>query len=183
VNAKLSPDYPRIINEDHFVRLASYLSDGEVFYGGKTDKMEYYIEPTILTDIEEHAAVMEDEIFGPILPVITFDDIGEAIDLINSKPKPLALYVFTTEKETEDRVIEKCSFGGGAINDVVAHLGNHHLPFGGVGQSGMGAYHGKKSFDTFSHNKGVMKKPLWLDVPFRYAPYKGKLKWIKKILK
>ena len=183
VNAKLSPDYPRIINEDHFVRLASYLSDGEVFYGGKTDKMEYYIEPTILTDIEEHAAVMEDEIFGPILPVITFDDIGEAIDLINSKPKQLALYVFTTEKETEDRVIEKCSFGGGAINDVVAHLGNHHLPFGGVGQSGMGAYHGKKSFDTFSHNKGVMKKPLWLDVPFRYAPYKGKLKWIKKILK
>lgn len=183
VNAKLSPDYPRIVNEGHFKRLASYLSDGEIFYGGKTDIKECYIEPTILTNVTHNSAVMEEEIFGPILPVISFDDIGGAIDLINSKPKPLALYVFTTEKEIEDRVLEKCSFGSGAINDVVAHLGNHHLPFGGVGKSGMGAYHGKKSFDTFSHHKGIMKKPLWLDIPFRYAPYRGKLKWIKKILK
>lgn len=183
VNAKLSPDYPRIVNEGHFKRLASYLPDGEIFYGGKTDIKECYIEPTILTNVTHNSAVMEEEIFGPILPVISFDDIGGAIDLINSKPKPLALYVFTTEKEIEDRVLEKCSFGSGAINDVVAHLGNHHLPFGGVGKSGMGAYHGKKSFDTFSHHKGIMKKPLWLDIPFRYAPYRGKLKWIKKILK
>lgn len=183
VNAKLSPDYPRVVNEDHFKRLASYLSDGEIFYGGKTDIEDCYIEPTILTNLIQNSTVMEEEIFGPILPVITFEDIGEAIDLINSKPKPLALYAFTVDNETEERILAQCSFGSGAVNDVVAHLGNHHLPFGGVGQSGMGAYHGKKSFDTFSHHKGIMKKPLWLDVPFRYAPYKGKLKWIKKILK
>lgn len=183
VNAKLSPDYARIVNEDHFERLSSYLSEGEIFFGGKTDSEERYIEPTIMTNIKNNASVMEDEIFGPILPVISIEDVGEAIDIINSKPKPLALYVFTTEQETEDRVLENCSFGSGAINDVVAHLGNHHLPFGGVGKSGMGAYHGKQSFDTFSHHKGIMKKPLWLDIPFRYAPYNGKLKWIKKILK
>lgn len=126
---------------------------------------------------------MEEEIFGPIMPVLSFGAIGEAIDVVNSKPKPLALYLFTTDSEAEDRVLERCSFGSGAINDVVAHLGNHHLPFGGVGASGMGAYHGKQSFETFSHRKGIMKKPLWLDIPFRYAPYNGKLKWIKKILK
>lgn len=183
VNAKLSPDYPRIVNDNHFGRLISYLPDGQIFYGGKTDADECYIEPTILTNVTDNSTVMEEEIFGPILPVITYENIGGAIDLINSKPKPLALYIFTTKKENEERILEKCSFGSGAINDVVAHLGNHHLPFGGVGESGIGAYHGKASFDTFSHHKGIMKKPLWLDVPFRYAPYKGKLKWIKRILK
>lgn len=183
VNPKLSPDYPRIVNEDHFDRLKGYLDEGAIFSGGKFDREDCYLEPTVLTDIEANAKVMEEEIFGPILPVIPFEDIPEAVQFINARPKPLALYVFTKDTHTEEMIMNACSFGGGAVNDVVAHLGNHHLPFGGVGNSGMGVYHGKASFDTFSHTKSIMKKPLWLDVPFRYAPYKGKLKWIKKVLK
>lgn len=178
-----SPDYPRIVNEDHFNRLMGYLKEGSVFYGGQSDKKERYISPTILTDIEPNASVMEEEIFGPILPVLTFKEIEEAIDIINKKPKPLAFYVFTEDDKNESLLMESCSFGGGAVNDVVAHLGNPNLPFGGIGNSGMGAYHGKTSFDTFSHTKSIMKKTSWLDIPFRYAPYEGKLKWIKKILK
>ncbi|MDR9418484.1 aldehyde dehydrogenase [Gracilimonas sp.] len=178
-----SPDYPRIVNKDHFDRLKGYLKDGEIFYGGEADKEECFIEPTVMTDISSDAKVMEEEIFGPILPVLGFNEISEAIEIINVKPKPLAFYIFTNDSNTEELVLEACSFGGGAVNDVVAHLGNHNLPFGGVGKSGMGAYHGKYSFDTFSHTKSIMKKPIWLDIPFRYAPYKGKLKWIKKLLK
>ncbi len=178
-----SPDYPRVVNHDHYDRLAGYLAEGTIFCGGKTDRNENYIEPTVLVDIEAGAKVMEEEIFGPILPVLTFNKMAEAIRIINEKPKPLALYVFTTKDDVEETIMNACSFGGGAVNDVVAHLGNHHLPFGGVGKSGFGAYHGKTSFDTFSHTKSIMKKPLWLDIPFRYAPYKGKLKWIKKVLK
>lgn len=178
-----SPDYPRVVNAEHFDRLVGYLEEGAIFCGGKTDPNENYIEPTVLVDIEAGAKVMEEEIFGPILPVLTFNTIAEAIRIINEKPKPLAFYVFTAKDEVKETTLNACSFGGGAVNDVVAHLGNHHLPFGGVGKSGFGAYHGKNSFDTFSHYKSIMKKPLWLDIPFRYAPYKGKLKWIKKVLK
>ena len=181
--AKESPDYPRIVNEDHFDRLAGYLSDGEIFYGGATNRDDCYIEPTVMVNVDGDAKVMEEEIFGPILPVLTFEEISDAIQKVNEKPKPLALYVFTEDESREEAVITNCSFGGGAVNDVVAHLGNNDLPFGGVGNSGIGAYHGKSSFDTFSHTKSIMKKPLWVDVPFRYAPYKGKLKWIKKVLK
>ncbi|MEQ8524088.1 aldehyde dehydrogenase [Gracilimonas sp.] len=183
VNPKLSPDYPRVVNESHFDRLNSYLEEGKIFCGGKTDRNELYIEPTVLVDIKKGGSVMEEEIFGPILPVLTYEELPEAVNIINSKSKPLSLYLFSKNKEAESMIIEKCSFGGGAINDVLAHLGNHHLPFGGVGSSGMGAYHGKQSFDTFSHTKSIMKKPFWLDIPFRYAPYKGKLKWIKRVLK
>lgn len=183
VNPKLSPDFPRIVNEAHFDRLSAYLQDGTVFCGGKTDREELYIEPTILTEVPLDTAVMEEEIFGPILPVVSFNDLNEAIHLINAKPKPLSLYVFTKNDKAENRILTECAFGGGAVNDVVAHLGNYNLPFGGVGNSGMGAYRGKYSFDTFSHTKSIMKKPFWLDVPFRYPPYKGKLKWIKRILK
>jgi aldehyde dehydrogenase (NAD+) len=183
VNPKLSPDYPRVINESHFNRLVGYLKDGKIFCGGKTDRNELYIEPTVLVDVNEDGAVMEEEIFGPILPVLTFEKIPEAINVVNSKSKPLSLYLFSKDSDAESMITEKCSFGGGAINDVLAHLGNHHLPFGGVGNSGMGAYHGKQSFDTFSHTKSIMKKSFWLDIPFRYAPYKGKLKWVKRVLK
>lgn len=182
VNPKLSPDYARIINGDHFKRLCSYLEDGEVYSGGRFDADECYLEPTILSSVKSESPVMKEEIFGPILPVVEFNSIADAIHLVNSKPKPLALYLFTENSTTERLVLKECSFGGGAVNDVVAHLGNRHLPFGGVGNSGMGEYHGKSSFDTFSHTKSIMRKPTWLDVPFRYAPYKGKLKWIKKIL-
>ncbi|HET8865853.1 MAG TPA: aldehyde dehydrogenase family protein, partial [Gracilimonas sp.] len=183
VNPKLSPDYPRVVNEDHFDRLVEYLKDGNIYSGGRTDREECYIEPTVMTDIESGGKLMNEEIFGPILPVLTFDKLREAISIIQEKAKPLALYIFTKEDEAVELVLEKCSFGGGAVNDVVAQFGSHHLPVGGVGKSGMGAYHGKHSFDTFSHTKSIIKKPVWLDVPFRYAPYKGKLKWIKKILK
>lgn len=183
VNPKLSPDYPRVVNTSHFDRLNSYLEEGEIFCGGKTDRQELYIEPTVLVDIKEGSRVMEEEIFGPVLPVLTYEKLPEAIEVVNSRSKPLSLYLFSKNKEAEAMIIEKCSFGGGAINDVLAHLGNHHLPFGGVGNSGIGAYHGKQSFDTFSHTKSIMKKPFWLDIPFRYAPYKGKLKWIKRVLK
>jgi acyl-CoA reductase-like NAD-dependent aldehyde dehydrogenase len=182
-NPKESPDYPRIVNEDHHKRLAGYLDDGKVFLGGDTDSKDCYISPTVLTNIREGAAIMEEEIFGPILPVLSYKELPEAIDMIQSKPKPLALYLFTKKKEAEKAVLEKCSFGGGAINDTLAHLGNHNLPFGGVGSSGMGAYHGKRSFETFSHIKSIMKKSFWLDIPFRYAPYEGKLKWVKRVLK
>jgi aldehyde dehydrogenase (NAD+) len=163
--------------------LIGYLEDGKIHLGGEADAADFFIAPTVLTDIEKDAKVMEEEIFGPILPVLTFEELPDAIDIINAKNKPLALYLFTNKKEAEEAVLEQCSFGGGAINDALAQLGNHHLPFGGVGSSGMGAYHGKQSFETFSHTKSIMKKPFFLDIPFRYAPYKGKLKWIKRILK
>ncbi|HBQ60458.1 MAG TPA: aldehyde dehydrogenase family protein [Balneolaceae bacterium] len=178
-----SPDLPRIVNDDHFQRLKGYLPEGSIYCGGETDSDDRYISPTILTDIPPKASVMEEEIFGPILPVLTYSEIGEAIDFVNSKPKPLAFYVFTEDEKNESLLLNSCSFGGGSVNDVVAYLGNPDLPFGGVGKSGMGTYHGKASFDTFSHTKSIMKKNLWLDIPFRYAPYDGKLKWIKKILK
>jgi aldehyde dehydrogenase (NAD+) len=182
-NPQESPDYPRIVNQQHFNRLAALLNDGTVFHGGQTDAEERYIEPTVLIDVLPDSQIMQEEIFGPILPVFTFDDIPQALRMVEKYPKPLSFYIFTNNHEMEEKFIRSCSFGGGVVNDVVTHLGNHHLPFGGVGASGMGSYHGKHSFDTFSHIKSIMKKSFWLDIPFRYAPYKGKLKWIKKILK
>lgn len=182
-NPQQNPDFPRIVNEDHFNRLQGYLKDGTLYSGGETDRSERYIAPTVLTDAKPDSKIMKEEIFGPILPVIAYNDVSEAIDIIQSKTKPLAFYVFTEDEDLESLLLNQCSFGGGAVNDVVAYLGNPNLPFGGVGASGMGAYHGKSSFDTFSHTKSIMKKSLWLDIPFRYPPYEGKLKWIKKILK
>lgn len=183
VNARLSPDYARIVNKNHFNRLKGYLENASVFYGGKSIEDELYIEPAIIEDAELNHPVMQEEIFGPILPVITFDNVQEAIDLINSREKPLALYLFTKNDLTERKVLGECSFGGGAVNDTIAHLGNRNLGFGGVGNSGMGKYRGKLSFDTFSHMKAVMKKPSGADLPVRYPPYKNKLNWIKRILK
>lgn len=181
--AKESPDYARVINESHFDRLTGYLEEGEVVIGGSVERKSCFIEPSVLTNIKEGARVMEEEIFGPVLPVLTYEHLSEAVDFILENPKPLALYVFTNKDETEQLFLEKCSFGGGAVNDVVAHFASHHMPMGGVGNSGMGAYHGKHSFETFSHSKSILKKPIWLDIPLRYAPYNGKLKWIKRILK
>lgn len=183
VNARLSPDFPRIVNDFHFDRLIELLDDGEVFFGGKTDRSQRFIEPTILDNITEKDKVMQSEIFGPILPVLSFKTIPDVVDIVNSRPKPMALYLFTKSSEVEELIFKYCSFGGGAVNDVVAQIVNHHLPFGGVGNSGMGSYHGKKSFETFSHQKSILKKPFWLDLPFRYPPYKGKLKWIKRLFK
>ena len=178
-----SEDYPRIVNEDHFNRLASYLDEGELIYGGKTNPATNYISPTILSEITWADTPMKEEVFGPILPVLTYNDLHHAVSQIRNAPRPLALYVFTSDENTEKYFLENVSFGGGAINDTIAQLGNHHLSFGGVGASGFGSYHGKASFDSFSHQKSIMKKNFLVDIPIRYAPYEGKMKWLKTIFR
>jgi len=176
-----SPDYPRLVNERHFDRVAGLISGGEIALGGETDKASKYIAPTVLTGVDADAAVMREEIFGPVLPVVTYGAIEEAITFINARPKPLALYLFAKSSQTQDEVIEATSSGGACINDVVMHLAVPDLPFGGVGASGMGAYHGRTSFDAFSHAKSVLTKSNYLDVPLRYPPYTDtKLRWLKR---
>jgi aldehyde dehydrogenase (NAD+) len=178
-----SPDYARIVNDRHFGRLSQLLSDGEPITGGVTDPTQRYIAPTILDQVTPDAAVMQEEIFGPILPVLEYGDIGEAIALIKARPKPLALYLFTRSAALQERVLAQTSSGGVCINDTIMQIAASSLPFGGVGDSGMGSYHGKASFDTFSHYKSVMVKNFWLDIKWRYAPYAGKLELFKKIIR
>lgn len=174
-----SPDYPRIINDDHYKRLVGYLKNGRVLAGGETNDKDRYIAPTVLDQVSWDSPVMQEEIFGPILPIVEFETIKEATQHIAHHPKPLALYLFSEDADNQKYITENVSFGGGCINDTVAHLVNTNMPFGGVGDSGIGSYHGRSSFQTFSHQKSVMKKATWLDVPLRYAPYKGKMKWLK----
>jgi len=178
-----SPDFARILNHKHFERLQKLIDPEKVRIGGQTNPDDRYIAPTVMTDISWDDPVMQEEIFGPVLPILTYDKLDEAITTIRSKPKPLALYLFSTDSSTQERIIREIPFGGGCINDTVTHLGNMDLPFGGVGQSGFGSYHGKQSFDTFSHQKSIMKKANWLDIPMRYPPYSGKLKWLKRLTK
>ena len=178
---KKSDDYARIINRKHFERLTSYLSDGSLVRGGEFDAEQRYIAPTVLTDIQWDDPVMQEEIFGPILPILEYAELDALIDRLADKPKPLALYLFTKDSAAEEKVTGRLSFGGGCINDTLAHLGNPGLPFGGVGESGFGNYHGKAGFDTFTHAKSIMKKPTWPDIRFRYPPYGDNLKWLKKI--
>jgi aldehyde dehydrogenase (NAD+) len=175
-----SPDFGRIISPRHFSRLANLLQ-GKVLIGGETNVEERYIAPTVI-EATWADPVMADEIFGPILPVLEYEDLGEAIAQINDRPKPLALYLFSKNKQIQDRVLQETSSGGVAINETIMQIAPHTLPFGGVGSSGMGSYHGKFSFDTFSHRKSVFYKPFWLDLKMRYAPYAGKLKLMKRIM-
>lgn len=182
-NIQESPDYPRIITSDHFERLSAFLSDGNVAFGGETDATSNYISPTILDNITWQDSVMQDEIFGPILPILTYTDLEDIVTQVRYAPRPLALYLFTDNDAVEKFVLENISFGGGAINDTIAQLGNHNLSFGGVGASGFGSYHGKASFDSFSHQKSIMKKSFLVDIPVRYAPYDGKMKWLKTIFR
>ncbi|MBE9005850.1 aldehyde dehydrogenase [Fortiea sp. LEGE XX443] len=177
-----SPDYARIISQKHYERLANFLNQGKVIAGGETKPEERYIAPTIIDQVSLTDPVMEEEIFGPILPVIEYTDITEAIALINSKPKPLALYLFTQNKNLQQRVLQETSSGGVCINDTVMHVGVSSLPFGGVGDSGIGSYHGKAGFDTFSHHKSVLRNSFWLDLKWRYAPYKDKLSFLKRLI-
>jgi aldehyde dehydrogenase (NAD+) len=181
-NPANSPDYARIISQKHFERLVNFLKDGEVIIGGENQPSERYIAPTVVDHVSLEDSVMQEEIFGPILPVIEYTDIAEAIALINSRPKPLALYLFSQNKNLQKRVLQETSSGGVCINDTMMHFGVSSLPFGGVGDSGIGNYHGKASFDTFSHNKSVLQNSFWLDLKWRYAPYQGKLPLIKKLL-
>lgn len=177
-----SPDYARLISQTHFDRVASFIKDGKAIVGGQIKPEERYIAPTILDEVKWDAPVMQDEIFGPILPVLEYTDLNEAIDQINQRPKPLALYLFSKDKQTQQKVLEKTSSGGVCLNDTVMQIGVTELPFGGVGESGIGSYHGKASFDTFSHYKSVLKKGWWLDLDWRYAPYTGKLDLIKRVI-
>ncbi|MFB6455706.1 aldehyde dehydrogenase [Chitinophaga sp. Hz27] len=178
-----SVSYARMINDKRFDVVAAYLSDGHVVHGGQTDKTQRYIAPTLLTDVEWDDPVMQDEIFGPVLPVLTYSDLQHAIQAIKKLPYPLSLYIFTKSKKTERALIEQVRFGGGCVNNALVHLTNPELPFGGTGYSGMGQYHGKYSFDTFTHPKGMLKTGTWLDVPVKYPPFKNKLNLLKKIMK
>jgi aldehyde dehydrogenase (NAD+) len=178
-----SPDYPRIINQRNFDCLQNMIANEKILMGGKTDKTDLYISPTLIDNPQLDSEVMKGEIFGPILPIISFNDEKEVERIIAAYEKPLALYVFSNKKDFVKRMIEKQSFGGGTINDTAVHFANHRLPFGGVGFSGVGAYHGKHSFDTFSHKKGITRRYNWLDIPLRYAPYHGKLGLLKFFMK
>jgi len=182
-NPQESKDFPRIINEKHFNRLTSYLDKQKVAIGGKTDLNDKYISPTIMDNINWDDKVMQDEIFGPILPIMEYERINDAIKMINEHPKPLALYLFSNDKIVEERVLQNTSSGGVCINDTLSHITTNFLPFGGVGDSGMGDYHGIYSFQAFSHRKSVMKKAISIDPPIRYAPYKLTVKQLKKMLK
>lgn len=164
-------DYGRIVNDKHFQRLCGLMKSGRVVCGGQTDAEARRIAPTILDQVTEEDPVMQEEIFGPILPVLTYRRLEEAIAFVNERPKPLALYLFTRNKDTERAVLERCSFGGGCVNDTILHLASSRMGFGGVGESGMGSYHGKRSFDSFSHEKSIVKKALWPDLSLRYQPY------------
>lgn len=166
-----SPHYGRLVSERAFERVASYLADGEVLVGGTTDRTERYIEPTLLEVRSAEVAVMKEEIFGPVLPLLTFESLDEAIDFVNKRPKPLALYFFGSNEESR-RVLRHTTSGGACVNDTIMHIANERAPFGGVGNSGMGRYHGKSSFDAFSHQRTVVATPTCIDLPLRYMPYR-----------
>jgi aldehyde dehydrogenase (NAD+) len=174
--------YGKIINEKQFKRIIQYLEHGKVIYGGGHDDAIQFIEPTLMEDISFEGSLMEEEIFGPVLPIISFDDFAEAKTIIEKNPDPLAFYVFTESREKEEQWL-KTHFGGGCVNNVSWHLTNFNLPFGGRGNSGMGAYHGKYSFDLFSHSKAIMKTPTWFDPSIKFPPFKGKLNLFKKIIR
>lgn len=182
-NIKKSPDYPRVVNAITLDRLYNYLKDGEIYFGGEIDKETLYMQPTILTNVKLESLVMTDEIFGPILPVIEFNDLNEIISIINKREKPLALYYFSESKKKIEYIIERTSAGGVTINDTIIHVANGNLPFGGVGPSGLGKYHGKDSFNTFTHTKSVMKRGTFIEFKIRFAPYNDRIKLLRKVMK
>lgn len=165
-------NYGKIINEKHFDRITKLIDSSKVVFGGKCDRTTLKIEPTIMDHVTFDDAVMQEEIFGPILPILTYDSLDQAIHKINSMPHPLALYVFTSDKTAARKVTARCGFGGGCINDTIIHLATSEMGFGGFGESGMGSYHGKDGFRTFSHYKSIVDKKTWLDLPMRYQPYR-----------
>jgi aldehyde dehydrogenase (NAD+) len=175
-------NYPKIINQKHFDRLLALLENEEIILGGEYSEHTLKIAPTIVDNVSWNSPLMQEEIFGPILPVLEFKDLTDVIYEINKHPKPLALYLFTTSKENEQKVLRDISFGGGCINDTIMHLVTSHMPFGGVGESGMGRYHGKSSFDTFSNYKSILKKSNLIDIPLRYPSHKN-LNLMKKFMK
>lgn len=165
-------NYGKLINEKHFDRITKLIDSSKVVFGGKCDRTTLKIEPTVMDHVTFDDAVMQEEIFGPILPILTYDSLDQAIHKINSMPHPLALYVFTSDKTAARKVTARCGFGGGCINDTIIHLATSEMGFGGFGESGMGSYHGKDGFRTFSHYKSIVDKKTWLDLPMRYQPYR-----------
>lgn len=182
-NPEQSEDFARIVNPKNWARLTSMLENQTVLAGGKSTALDCYIAPTLLDYPKLDSLVMKEEIFGPILPILSYQNETNLHQIISKYEKPLSLYVFTDDKAFAKKIIQNYAFGGGCINDTIVHFSNNRLPFGGVGHSGIGAYHGKRSFDVFSHHKAIVKKANWLDIPIRYAPYKGKLKMLGKLLK
>lgn len=183
-DVKKSADYPRIINDRQYERLTALMKDGKIIAGGVKDKKTRYIEPTIIEGMSDDSQLMSEEIFGPIIPLKTFADLETVIGFVNSRPKPLALYLFSNSRRNIDKVLHRTSSGGVSINDTIIHAGNPHLPFGGIGNSGLGAYHGKSTFELFSHRKPVMRKSNLIDVPLRYPPYsEGALNIVKKVIR
>lgn len=177
-----SPDYARIINTKNWVRLVGMIENQKTLFGGESDPSDFFISPTLLDEPDLDSLVMQEEIFGPILPILSYETENDIANVISKYEKPLAFYIFSENQMFTKKMILQYSFGGGCVNDTVVHFSNKRLPFGGVGHSGIGAYHGKLSFAIFSHHKAIVKKANWLDLPMRYAPYKDKLKPIKKIL-
>ena len=180
-NPKESKHFVRIVNERAFDRLVGYIQGADVVMGGEYDREERYIAPTLIDHVDANSPIMQEEIFGPIFPIVTFSTTEEAIRFVTGREKPLALYYFGESKKNIRQVLKHTSSGGACINDTIMHIANEKLPFGGVGQSGMSAYHGKESFKVFSHHRAVVTTPTWLDLPFRYMPYKF-FKWVKKLL-
>jgi len=179
---RASTDYARIVNDRHFLRLQNLLQDCRILLGGQSHRPQRYFAPTVVDGITTDHALMQEEIFGPILPILTYEHLSEAAEVIRALPRPLALYIFSDHRGERRRLINGLSFGGGCVNDTLMHLVNPHLPFGGTGQSGFGRYHGKAGFEAFSYRKSVMKRPLGFDLPLRYPPY-GSLKILRKLFR
>lgn len=180
-NIEASNDFARITTNKHYEELKAMLKGQNLLFGGSYNDEDQYLEPTLVDEPQKDSTIMEGEVFGPILPIISYDDESELDEYISRYPNSLAFYVFSNNKKFQKRMMRQYSFGGGTINDVVVHISNKDLPFGGVGQSGIGGYHGKYSFDLFSHHKSIVKRGTWLDVPLRYAPYNISLNLIRKI--
>ena len=169
--ALANPSYGKMVNRKHFDRVTGLIDPAKVVMGGRADEQTLRIEPTIMDNAAPEDAVMSEEIFGPVLPVIAYDHLEEALRFVEERPTPLALYLFTADRALARRVMRDVPFGGGCVNDTIMHLATSHMGFGGMGASGMGSYHGRKSFETFSHEKSVVDKATWFDAPFRYQPH------------
>lgn len=182
-DASKSPDYARLISDRRYEAVAKYLKDGRIIFGGQVDAAERFIAPTLIDNVKEDSPLMKEEIFGPVLPIISYRDRQEVYQWIAKNPYPLALYIFTSNSRTAEHYIENIRYGGGCVNNTLIHLGNPDLPFGGVGTSGIGQYHGEHGFNTFSNVKSVVKTPTWVDAPLWYPPYGNNLKWIRKIFR
>lgn len=170
-NPLLNPSYGKMVNKKHFDRVLGLIDEKKLVHGGEKDEASLRIAPTVMDGVSPEDPVMQEEIFGPLMPVLTVKNMDEAYRFVKERPKPLALYIFTSDRRTEERFLKEVSFGGGCVNDTVIHLATSNMGFGGVGNSGMGSYHGKKSFETFSHEKSIVKKYTWIDMPMRYQPY------------